>query len=181
MNGCRLTLCYSNVQLLKSVQKYGKTVKSIAVTGSINALTDGSDIATRTMDSSQWLPLSIADAIKAQHPYYSYCVGKAEGEKAIWKFVKEEKPTFTVEVLLPALIFGPPIQPIADLKHINFSTDTFYSLWNGTNEEVPATPFASYVSFFPFYLVLSSLGSLQMYKPEKRQELTMICVIDRCS
>lgn len=97
-------MCFRNEQLLKSVQKYGKTVKAIAVTGSINAMTDGSDIATRVLDSSQWLPLTIADAVKAQHPYYSYCVGKAEAEKAIWKFVKEEKPTFTVSVLLPALI-----------------------------------------------------------------------------
>lgn len=127
-------------------------MKSIAVTGSINAITDGSDIATRVLDSSQWLPLSIADAIKAQHPYYSYCVGKAEAEKAIWKFVKEEKPSFSVEVLLPALIFGPPIHPFTDMKHINFSTDQFYGLFNGENEFVPQTPFASYVSFLPSWI-----------------------------
>ncbi len=90
--------------------------------------------------------LTIADAIERQHPYYSYCVGKAEGEKAIWKFVEEEKPSFTVSVLLPALIFGPPIQPVSDLKKINYSSDVFYSLFNGTYDVVPPTSFVSYVS-----------------------------------
>lgn len=136
----------SNIQLLKSAKEFGKSVKSIAVTGSINAATDGSDIATRVFDSDQWLPVTIDDAIKAQHYYISYCVGKAEAEKAIWKFVKEEKPAFSVEVLLPALIFGPPIQPLTDIKHINFSTDVLYSLFNGSNETIPDTVFPSYVS-----------------------------------
>jgi nucleoside-diphosphate-sugar epimerase len=144
--------------LLQSAKKYGKSVKSIAVTGSINAATDGSDIVTRVFDSTQWLPLTIEDAIKAQHPYISYCVAKAEAEKAIWKFVEEEKPAFSVEVLLPGLIFGPPIQPITDIKHINFSTDVFYSLFNGSNESIPDTPFPSYVSFDPLLLRYSKAG-----------------------
>jgi hypothetical protein len=139
----------SATELLKSAKKYGGSVKSIAVTGSINAMTDGSDLATRVFDSTQWLPLTIHDAIVAQHPYYSYCVGKAEAEKAIWKFVEEEKPSFTVEVLLPGLIFGPPIQPITSLKKINFSSDVFYSLMNGKNETVPEAPFPAYVSTSP--------------------------------
>jgi nucleoside-diphosphate-sugar epimerase len=48
-------------------------------------------------------------------------------------------------VLLPALIFGPPIQPVTDLKKINYSSDVFYSLFNGTYETVPPTSFPSYV------------------------------------
>lgn len=89
--------------------------------------------------------MSIEDAIKAQHPYISYCVAKAESEKAIWKYVKEEKPAYSVTVLLPALIFGPPIQPVKSLKKINYSTDTFYSLFNGTHEVTPPTTFPAYI------------------------------------
>ncbi len=65
----------------------------IAVTGSINAMTTGQDIDARIFNSGEWLPLTIDDAIKAQHPYISYCVAKAESEKAIWKFVEDEKPS----------------------------------------------------------------------------------------
>ena len=83
--------------------------------------------------------------------YISYCVAKAESEKAIWKFVEEQKPHFSVSVLLPALIFGPAIQPIKSLDKINFSTDRFYDLFNGKLETVPGTPFPSYVRIVPFF------------------------------
>jgi hypothetical protein len=72
-------------------------------------------------------------------------VGKKEADKAVWKFIDENKPDFTVSILLPALIFGPPIQPISSLKKINYSTDVFYSLFNGTYEVTPPTSFGSYV------------------------------------
>ena len=139
----RLTRENRALEILKSASKYGKNVKAIAVTGSVNAITTGADVGTRDYNSSEWLPvrfpfpfpfptpeteanetqLSIADAIAAQNAYYSYCVAKAEAEKAIWKYVSEEKPHYNVSVLLPALIFGPPIQPIGNLKKINYSND----------------------------------------------------------
>jgi nucleoside-diphosphate-sugar epimerase len=130
---------------LKSAKTHGKTVKAIVVTGSCNAMTTGQDIDSRTFTSTSWLPLSIDDAITAQHPYISYCVAKAESEKAIWKFVEEEKPNFSVTNLLPCLIFGPPLQPVQSVRKINYSNDVFYSLFNGVNEVVPATSFPSYV------------------------------------
>ncbi|KAH6664416.1 hypothetical protein B0J14DRAFT_493555 [Halenospora varia] len=134
-----------NRELLKSAVKYGKNLKAIAVTGSVNAMTTGQDIDERVFTSDSWLPLEIKDAIAAQHPYISYCVSKAEAEKAIWKFVEEEKPAFTVTVLLPALIFGPPIQPVTDIKNINYSNNVFHSLFDGTYEIVPPTSFSSYI------------------------------------
>lgn len=158
--------CGRALEILKSATKYGKNVKAIAVTGSVNAITTGADVGTRDYNSSEWLPvrfsspsqtpetqaneiqLSIADAIAAQNAYYSYCVAKAEAEKAIWKYVSEEKPHYSVSVLLPALIFGPPIQPIGNLKKINYSNDVFYSLFNGAYEVTPPTSFPSYVSLF---------------------------------
>jgi hypothetical protein len=155
---------------LKSISKYGKNVKAIAITGSVDAMTTGEDIETRVFNSSQWLPvlspslpiptrtnisqLSTEDAIKAQHSYISYCVAKAEAEKTIWKYVAETKSHYSVSVLLPALIFGPPIQYVESLK-INYSSDVFYSLFNGTYEVVPPTSFPSYVCcliFLPYFL-----------------------------
>lgn len=156
------------LELLKSASMFGKHIKAVAVTGSINAMTTGEDIATRSFNSQEWLPVSparsiissthmlintisqltITDATKSNHNYISYCVAKAEAEKAIWKFVENTKPSYTVSVLLPALIFGPPIQPVSGLKKMNFSTDQFYSLFNGTHWCTPPTPFPSYVSAF---------------------------------
>jgi len=158
-----LTYLPRNTEILKSAHKYGKNVKTIAMTGSINAITTGEDVKTRVYTSDSWLPVSLAppttlanliltnhqltieDAQKAQHPYISYCVGKKEADKAVWKFMDENKPHFTVSIFLPALIFGPPIQPISNIKKINYSTDVFYSLFNGSYEVTPPTSFGSYV------------------------------------
>lgn len=115
-------------------------------TGEVYSLLDSTKVVKLTNPK-----LSIKDARKAQNPYISYCVAKAESEKAIWQYVKTEKPSYSVAVLLPALIFGPPIQPVTHLKKMNYSTDVFYSLFNGTYEVTPATSFPSYVSFLFFY------------------------------
>jgi nucleoside-diphosphate-sugar epimerase len=120
---------------------------SILLSGFLSAPFPSLPIPTHTHKSK----LSIEDAINAQHPYISYCVAKAEAEKAIWKYVAENKPHYSVSVLLPALIFGPPIQYVESLKKINYSSDVFYSLFNGSYEVVPPTSFPSYVcSPLPF-------------------------------
>lgn len=54
----KLTVEYRAVELLKSASKYGTNIKAIAVTGSVNAMTTGMDIADRTFNSSEWLPVS---------------------------------------------------------------------------------------------------------------------------
>jgi hypothetical protein len=49
-----------NTNLLRSADKYGKNVKAIAVTGSINAITMGDveDRKRRVMSDTEWLPVS---------------------------------------------------------------------------------------------------------------------------
>jgi hypothetical protein len=88
--------------------------------------------------------------------------------------VENTKPSYTVSVLLPALIFGPPIQPVSGLKKMNFSTDQFYSLFNGTHETVPPTPFPSYVSLSQYYLQFPNRYQTCREKDTHR------AVIDRC-
>lgn len=103
------------------------------------------DVHERVFSSASWLPVTIEDARKANNNYISYCVAKAESEKAIWAFVKENEPSFSVTVLLPGLIFGPPLQPIKNVNKINFSTDQFHSLFDGSSEVTPPTAFTSFV------------------------------------
>ncbi|KAK3168204.1 hypothetical protein OEA41_004650 [Lepraria neglecta] len=76
----------------------------------------------------------------------SYCVGKNLAVKAIWKFVEEEKPSYTVTNFLPALIFEPPLQQVRDLKKLNFSKAKLYSRFDGANKVVSGTTFPAYAS-----------------------------------
>ena len=60
-----------SINILKAAKQYGKNVKAIAVTGSINAITTGSqeEVKDRVLDSTQWLPLGREDAIKMNHQF----------------------------------------------------------------------------------------------------------------
>ena len=48
-----------NTNLLRSANKYGKNVKAIVVTGSINAITTGdvADRKSRVMSNTEWIPV----------------------------------------------------------------------------------------------------------------------------
>ena len=48
---------HRGLELLKSATKFGKNVKAIVVTGSINAITTGEDVGKRVYDSAAWLPV----------------------------------------------------------------------------------------------------------------------------
>jgi nucleoside-diphosphate-sugar epimerase len=62
---------HGQLSLLESVHKYGKNVKAISVTGSINAITTGAqdDIKSRAITSSEWLPMGRKEALEMQHPF----------------------------------------------------------------------------------------------------------------
>jgi nucleoside-diphosphate-sugar epimerase len=117
------------------------------VTGSVNASTTGNpeELRAGPITNKTWLPISQEQARELNDAYISYCSAKKEGELAIWDFVKTEKPSFAVTVLLPALIFGPPLQPLKSLKSLNYSTNVIYGFISGRDETVPATSFPSFV------------------------------------
>jgi nucleoside-diphosphate-sugar epimerase len=137
----------SNLALLRSAHRNAPTLKSVAVTGSVNALTTGMpDELKEPLTNESWLAITQEQARAANNAYISYCSAKKEGELAIWDFVKTEKPVFTITVLLPALIFGPPLQPLAHgVKSLNYSTNVIYGFFNGSNDTIPATSFPSFV------------------------------------
>ncbi|KIW34972.1 uncharacterized protein PV07_01701 [Cladophialophora immunda] len=135
-----------NLGLLQSAKAYGKNVRAVSVTGSLNAITLGNqeDIKSRVFGSGEWLPLGREDAVQAESNYISYCVGKKLAEQAIWKFVEEEKPSFTVTNFMPPLIFGPMLQKVGGVEKINFSNGLIYGIMNsrkGEGGKVPATAF----------------------------------------
>lgn len=59
------------IELLKSASKYGKSIKAIAVTGSINAITTGDPSDTRVLTASEWLPVRILVS-RSNHPSDSH-------------------------------------------------------------------------------------------------------------
>src|ERR1700733_5122652 len=88
-----------NTNLLTSAKKYGKSVKAIAVTGSINAITMGDveDRKRRVMSNTEWLPVSQlqpsyhsqaphTDAAMPAHPRRRY-----QGPKRLCQLLREQE------------------------------------------------------------------------------------------
>lgn len=48
---------------------------------------------------------------KEDLPYNVYAASKTEGERALWKFVKENNPPFAVNTVLPAANYGTILAP----------------------------------------------------------------------
>ncbi|KAI9868185.1 MAG: hypothetical protein M1813_006930 [Trichoglossum hirsutum] len=126
-----------NLELLKSASKYGKNLKSIVVTGSINSITYGyaEHINGRVFTNKDYLPTTTEEARAANHYYVSYATSKKYSEQALWDYVEKEKPSYSVTVFLPCLLFGPPLHHVSDLKSINFTTDIIYAFFNGSLDQ----------------------------------------------
>ncbi|RVX66878.1 hypothetical protein B0A52_09002 [Exophiala mesophila] len=68
------------------------------------------------IDEDTWNEAAIAAAwdpntSNEDLPYNIYAASKTEGEKALWKFVKEFKPRFAVNTVLPAANYGTILAP----------------------------------------------------------------------
>ncbi|KIW70303.1 hypothetical protein PV04_02588 [Phialophora macrospora] len=149
-----------NLELLKGAKAYGKNVKAISVTGSMNAITTGSqeDVKSRVFGNNEWLPLGREDAIHANHNYISYCVAKKLAEETIWKFIKEDKSSFTVTNFMPPLIWGPMLQPVKDVGRINFSNSLIGGIMDSKSSETGKVPSTA----FPGWIDVRDLAKLQI-------------------
>ncbi|KAK3387827.1 putative aldehyde reductase 2 [Podospora didyma] len=94
------------------------SVREVVYTSSIMAATN----TAHGIDTVIGLDTYNEDAIRAawapppyepERGFPVYMASKAEAEKAVWKFVEEKKPHFTVNTVLPAMIAGEPL----DSKH----------------------------------------------------------------
>jgi nucleoside-diphosphate-sugar epimerase len=151
---CRANGCHPrDHELLKAAHKYGPNVKNITFVGSINAITDGTAeaIANRVYTEQDWISHTTEDARRLQNDNISYCVSKKESEKAVWNYVETEKPHFSVTVFCPALLIGPALHHVDNMKSINFTNDVVYMYIDGAHQRIPPTHFPSYVSLPCFF------------------------------
>ncbi|KAH8899334.1 NAD(P)-binding protein [Thozetella sp. PMI_491] len=136
-----------NLALLRAAHKNAPGLKSIVVTGSINASSSGSpEELSSPITNETWNTITREQARTLNNPFLMYCSGKKEGELALWDYVKANELQFTVTVFLPGLIFGPPLEPVhGGAKGLHLSSGIIYSLFNGTSKTIPPTMFPSYV------------------------------------
>ncbi|CUS12303.1 unnamed protein product [Tuber aestivum] len=138
-----------NLGILNAVSEFGKKVKHISITSSICALGVFDPMAggatSKRFTPRDWDSTTYGMAREAKNLLTNYCVAKTSAEKVVWEYMKTKKPHFSVSVMLPGPITGPCIQPVISLSKINLTTDSIYSLFNGTFSEIPPTFFSEYI------------------------------------
>ncbi|KAI9285104.1 hypothetical protein BC943DRAFT_380622 [Umbelopsis sp. AD052] len=99
------------VSLLHSAQKYGKNVKHIVVTSSIDSAGSRDIDHPYTYTEKDWHDGAYE---KVRHwkkgdpidGYMTYAASKTQDERALWKFQQDESPKFTINTILPSLVIG---------------------------------------------------------------------------
>ena len=61
----------------------------------------------------------------------AYRASKTYAERAAWKWVESEKPSFDITTIQPPLIFGPVIHQVPSPDKLNTSVNNFYQFLVG--------------------------------------------------
>ncbi|KAJ7141222.1 NAD-P-binding protein [Mycena epipterygia] len=115
-------------------------VKTVIYTSSFAAIVDPhlDPRPGHTYTEADWNPSTWEEAVESTDAHFVYLASKAHAEKAVWDFVKTEKPSFTSPSIVPPVILGEAAQPFTSMIDINQSSRV---LWRIVDAKVmPGTP-----------------------------------------
>lgn len=122
------------VGILQSALTHGKRVKRVVITSSLVAAVSMVDYRASpdkawNLSEVDWNESSVGRVNElglASQPSDKYAASKILAEKAAWKFVETEKPSFDLVTVLPVVVIGPFIHQIASKdKLLNSSIGIF--------------------------------------------------------
>jgi nucleoside-diphosphate-sugar epimerase len=128
--------------VLNAIKTYGPQVKKVVVTSSMVSVVDrdAAHPPGTVLTEDTWVQISWEDAKKGGA--LTYRGSKVFAEKALWDFIKNEKPNFQATSILPPYIFGPIIGDVKSPDALNTSSAVMYKVLTG---KIPQTYFAEFV------------------------------------
>ncbi|KAL6854480.1 NAD(P)-binding protein [Trichoderma novae-zelandiae] len=131
------------ISVLEATRQFGPNVRRVVNTSSFACNLDLSQgyRPGYTYTEKDWNPMSREQAAKADNAT-AYCASKALAEKAMWNWVETEKPSFSLTAINPPWVFGPHLNPISDLSHLNESSEALWRLVGA--KEVPPVDFGGF-------------------------------------
>ncbi|KAI5206473.1 NAD(P)-binding protein [Aureobasidium subglaciale] len=119
------------------------SVKRFVFTSSSTAATNPIPNKEFNVDESSWNQVAI-DKAWADPPYTEadrawnvYGASKTQGEQAVWKYVKERKPHFVCNTVLPNANFGPILDKSQDASTAGWIRDIFTQGFAPQLEQIP--------------------------------------------
>lgn len=122
--------------ILKAVNTFAKSVKSVVVTSSFAAMSNYSN-PPKIYSETVWNDMTMEEAEAATNPQAAYRASKKFAEKAAWDFLESEKPSFSVTTLCPPMIYGPVMQQVKSLDDLNTSSMRVLKLYQGIQKSGP--------------------------------------------
>lgn len=132
---------------LEAAKTQGSNLHRVVLTGSFADIMDNS-LGHRpgyTYTEADWNPATYEEAKQSDSGAFSYCAAKGLAERAGWDWLDANKPTFSFVALCPPWIFGPSLNGIKSLDHLNESTEAIWKLVNGSAKTVPEVEFGGFV------------------------------------
>ncbi|EED23494.1 cinnamoyl-CoA reductase, putative [Talaromyces stipitatus ATCC 10500] len=131
--------------ILKAAQEHNPDVRRVVITGSFASVLDPSKGLRPgyVYTEADWNPVTVEEA--GTNGSIAYLASKTFAEQAAWKYVKDNKPNFSVTTLLPPMVFGPVVHHVKDVDSLNTSSADIYRLINGSETEVPVNAFWAFV------------------------------------
>ncbi|CCH41889.1 hypothetical protein BN7_1428 [Wickerhamomyces ciferrii] len=107
--------------ILNSIKNHASGLENFVFTSSVGALnTPGQDGKGIYRDESTWNTTTWEQS--KIHPLLAYCFAKAEAERLVWKFSKENE-NINVTVINPSFVFGPQVFQSSVSKTLNSSNE----------------------------------------------------------
>lgn len=79
-----------------------------------------------TYTAEQWNPITYDEA-KVAHDIRAYRGAKKYSELYAWDYIRDKKPHFDFVTLIPPMVFGPVVHPVAEVSKLNMSN---LDIWN---------------------------------------------------
>ncbi|KAI3406290.2 hypothetical protein KGF56_000770 [Candida oxycetoniae] len=124
--------------VLSAIKTFGTNIETLVYTSSVIAIIDILVKLPRPIQYNEdsWNPITYEESFK--DPYTAYGGSKTFAERAVWDFVKNEKPKFTVTTIHPTYVLGPQAYEVKNKTQLNFSADISGKLLNlKPSDEIP--------------------------------------------
>lgn len=113
-----ITGCVNAVESILNVAQSTPSIKRFVYTSSSNAATRPLSDQPRIVDATSWNDEILEQAwapppYEADRAYAVYAASKVACERAAWKFMKEQKPSFVFNTVLPNYTTGVLLQPLS--------------------------------------------------------------------
>ncbi|KAI5957947.1 GRP2 [Candida theae] len=132
------------INALNAIKEYGKNVKRVVVTSSYAAVAGFADLATpgKEVNEDSWNPITREQALT--NPFLGYIGSKKLAEKALWKYVEDNKPQWEITVVNPVFVFGPQAFEVKDKSKLNASNEVINSILTAGKKKEEPQQYASY-------------------------------------